>query len=631
MIPLLLALLATCAPAAAQTTPEALPIPKRAATMPRPWRPRLIEADRLLRIGSHERAERALDEAEKLGAPRTQVLRYRIELAQALDDAETVAALCREGLAARAAQPRLLRALARALMDLDRRTEAREALDDLFALNSNRGGVVAEAVLMWRESGYPDEGLALCDSLRAARHEDRLYMRQRAACLLDLDRVEEGMAEYVRELGLNPLNLPMIREALWDLLPDGVPVERALAALEELDEGTSPEPALLRVDLRLRQGDDRRALETVRPLLDVPAWSEAVMRFVSGRAREADLQADDRVRHATQRWLTEVLSALLSEGRLPRGRRPRVADLLAGVCEQVLERGDAGTDPARAVERLGAALDLVKLYSPGSTRLYSAQIRLAAHTRDVLKRPAAAARRLEALLVDLNLPLEGVALARLALGECHLAAGDTARARTVLTRLGADTRFHGAAAHAHALLGRLDFAQGSWETARDRLAAVALDDPRADYVNDALDLALLVAEELVNPTGGPDRLRAYAPCVYWELRGDAEARRDALATFLAGTDAGAGEVDHLRDRARLELARLLVGAGEVADAAELCLRLAQDSPDGLRAAAALFLRGEALISAGRVREGREAWERLLIQYPDSLEAEDARMRLRSLS
>ena len=39
--------------------------------------------------------------------------------------------------------------------------------------------------------------------------------------------------------------------------------------------------------------------------------------------------------------------------------------------------------------------------------------------------PVRAAARLERLLVNLDLPLEGVALCRLELGLCRLAAGDT--------------------------------------------------------------------------------------------------------------------------------------------------------------------------------------------------------------
>ncbi|MBU1677122.1 tetratricopeptide repeat protein [bacterium] len=328
--------------------------------------------------------------------------------------------------------------------------------------------------------------------------------------------------------------------------------------------------------------------------------------------------------------MIDVFDELVSGDLVPRNQQARVADLLAGVCEDALELGLLDADPERAVARLEAALELVKRRSPGSTRLYAAKIKLAGYTRDVLRRPREAAQSLERLLVDLDLPLEGVALARLALGECHLAAGDSARARAVLSRLGTNPQFSAAAGHAHYLLGRLDFAQGAWENARDRLAAVALDNPSANYANDALDLGLLIAEELSNPSGSPQRLEAYAPCVYWELARRPVYRQEALEGFLAATVSGGGGDDNLLDRARLDLALIYAEAGWVEKAAALCAAVVGEHPDGTRAAAALYRQGEILVMAGRVREGRGAWERLLAQYPDALETEDARAKLRSL-
>ena len=106
-----------------------------------------------------------------------------------------------------------------------------------------------------------------------------------------------------------------------------------------------------------------------------------------------------------------------------------------------------GSDPVKMFEslrRLAEVPDLVRRGHPESEHLYTAQIQLARFTRDQLGDPAAAAARLEHLLLDLDLPLEGVALARLALGESYLAASDTVRARQVLTALGASVAIYSA-------------------------------------------------------------------------------------------------------------------------------------------------------------------------------------------
>ena len=162
------------------------------------------------------------------------------------------------------------------------------------------------------------------------------------------------------------------------------------------------------------------------------------------------------------------------------------------------------------------------------------------------------------------------------------------------------------------------------------LAAVALDNARADYANDALDMGLLIAEELMNPTGGPSRLQTYASCIYYELARRPDDHRTALEDFMAKAVSDTPGDDPLLDRVRLELAGIYANEGRLVPAADLCGRVAREHPDGHRAAAALYRQGAYLIQAGREREGREVWERLLVQYPDALETDDTRERLRSL-
>jgi len=277
-------------------------------------------------------------------------------------------------------------------------------------------------------------------------------------------------------------------------------------------------------------------------------------------------------------------------------------------------------------------LERVRRGSPGSSRLYTAQISLARFVRDELRRPERAAAQLERLLVDLDLPLEGVALCRLELGVSHLAAGDSSRARTVLTRLGRSPRFPEAAGHAHYLLARLDMAQGHWETARDRFASVALDNPRADFANDALDLGLLLAEELENPVGGPPTLIRYAPVALQELMDRPDSLRAALAEFVewAGTALDTSSPQPLLERALYALALARRDSGEIDAALALCDRIVLDHPDGRYPDRALALKGEMLEADGRGDEARLAWERLLLQYPDAMIAEDVRESLRRL-
>ena len=248
--------------------------------------------------------------------------------------------------------------------------------------------------------------------------------------------------------------------------------------------------------------------------------------------------------------------------------RTRILDILAQVSEDALTAGMLAADPVAAAARMQEVLLLVRQGHPLSPHLYSAQIRLAHYQRDVLGKPDAAAASLERMLTDLDLPLEGVALARLTLGECYLAAGDTARGRLVLTRLGRGSRFREAAGHAHYHLARLDLAEGHWETARDRFASVALDNPMANYANNALDLGLAIAEELDNPTGGPAMLTLYARSSYFDLTVQPDSQRVALERYIrvASRQLDLEQPQHLLERSRFELARLYSDTGRLADA-----------------------------------------------------------------
>jgi len=257
---------------------------------------------------------------------------------------------------------------------------------------------------------------------------------------------------------------------------------------------------------------------------------------------------------------------------------------------------------------------------------------LAAYTRDILHQPAVAARRLEGLLLDLDMPLPGVALVRLSLGECYLAAGDTTRGRIVLTRLGRDPNFRKAGGHAHYHLARLDLAQGNLVTARDRFAVVAMDNPAAPYANDALELGLAITEEMDNPTGGPDLMLRYSEAVYYDLVADPEKRVLALEKFI--TDAllmvDMEEPQHLVERARFELATAYAEHGRVEEAILLFKTIVRDHPRGRFPAESLLQVSYLQRNQGQDDLARESLELLLSQYPDYLFIDDVRDVVRSL-
>jgi len=615
--------------------PRMIPVPRSRPTMAQYYDRQLAQIDQLIRLGYHSRAHALLEELAKAGASEDEVRRRRITIALAVGEHDRAVDLAREALAADRSDPVLWRELAAALAQRGDLADARDALDRFLGLVSRRdGGGFATAVDILQAAGDHTGAVALVDSARTVLGDPGFLARPRALALLALDRPEEAAREAVADLTASPFNLQLLRR---DLLAEDAPPLPPAFGDALLDLAGRPqvgaEVAVLAANVALVRGDAATARGLVLPRLDDTDAARAALHNAGTLARELPLIAGAREQQAVVDYLVAVLPELARHPRLTVRLHQRALEALAETCVQALQNDRLGPDPAAAADRFGELLALVRAGHPEAPELYAAQIALARYERDRLRRPLAAASRLEAMLLDLDLPLEGVALARLVLGESYLAARDTARARQVLTALGRDTEFRAPAGHAHFLLARLDLAQGHLGTARDRFAAVALDNPAAPYANDALELGLVVAEELQNPTGGPDLLLRYARSVWWDLAAEPDSQRVALERYVgrAAVQVDLDEPQPLLERARLELARLERGRGRTDAALAQLERIVLDQPDGRLAPRALALRGEILATErGDAASARREYERLLVQYPDYLFATEIRQRLREL-
>lgn len=597
------------------------------------WRSLMTRLDDALALGDTASSADLIARLQRLDAPSKQLITRRIRLAGMSGDQALVASLCREGLAESPRNAGLMRELARALLEMERLDAAEAVLDSMIEFSPSRRSTAASVVSLLRGAGHPDRALKLCEAEMARDPGGSRLGRQRAYCLIELGRIDGGMTAIAAALAERPLNLALIRQDLSAMLAGDTVRLRAAEALDA--SGAAADSAavrLLRADFRLWLGEADAAAAAVLPLLEDRARARELLGHAALVGREAPLLESPAERAAATAWLLEVLGRLASDSVLPQVLVRRALDLQAAAAEDALFAGLLPEQPAAAAERLAEILERIEAEDPASERLFTSRIALARFERDELQRPLSAASRLERLLSRVELPLEGEATARLLLGECRLAAGDTARGRRVLADLAADPRHRPTAGYAHFHLARLDLAQGHYAHARDRLASIALDSPAADYANDALDLGLAVAEELGNPVGGPRLLEHYARAVGWELAARPDRRAEALSGLVADA-ASAGDPEgpqHLVERARFELAELRLAAGDTAAAIEQCDRILLDHPDGRYPAAALDLKGRMLAAAGRAGEAREAWERLLLQYPEHLFADDVRDRVRSL-
>jgi len=597
-------------------------------------RRRVIELDRLLALGSLSRAETLLMDLEQHSVIARELFSRRIKLAQLKGDHDVAIALSREALIEQNRIPGLWRELTRSLLAVGQLDSARISAEKFIETNPNQRSATIVGMDMFLRSGHPIMAVALIDSMRIELGEPKFLVRQRALGLLGQGRQKEAAAELSIELRGNPYNYSLVRTELLE--GPYVPSEHH-EFVDELarrarEPGAQGGEALLVANLMVANGQAESALQMVDPLFVKANLAMVLLQNCLTLTRELKLLTNEVQIQASIEYLLEVLGRLAGPEINDMILRRRAADYLAAACETALEMNRLAADPESSVVRFNRLLDVVEETNPASEHLYSSRIKLAIYERDQLHDATGAARRLENMLLNLDLPTAGLALVRLTLGESYLAAGDTMRGRIVLTSLGRDPRFRQAGGHAHYHLARLDLAEGHFATARDRFAVIALDNPGANYANDALNLGLIISEEMENPTGGPDILALYSPSVYYDLTAQPEAQVVALENFVAEAF---GRLDHsapqhLYEKALFELALVYAEHDRIEESLAILQRVVLENPDGRYPGRALQLRGELLQAGGRGTAARTAWEQLLSQYPDYLFGDDVRERLKSL-
>jgi len=595
---------------------------------------RLQELDRKLSLGSVSQAQALITDLEQHSIMPGPLVTRRARLAQLQGDHAGAIRIAREGLNTQPTEVSLWRYLAGSLLVTAQTDSARIALDGFMKTSPELRSAGTVGIDMCLQTRRYRMAAGLIDSLRGVLEEPRYAALQKSQALLALDRKTAAAVEISAALREQPYNLSLVRGRLlqgnFDPKTDG----DFLQAMRSIADGPGSIPAekILVANMLLVSGRAREATDYALALTADAAAGNAILQNAGTLVRELELLDHDDQYDATVSYLLEVMEKTATSSVMPRLLRQRAADRLAEVCQQALVTGRLGDDPVAAVERFNDLVEEVRKVNPASDNLYAAQLTLARYLKDTLKDPERAARRLERLLLDPDLPTAGVALTRLSLGECYLAAADTARGRAVLTQLGRDPDYRDAAGAAHFQLARLDLAEGAWPTARDRFAVVALDNPGAPYANDSLELGLTVAEELDNPSGGPEILELYAPCVLAQVFERPNERLAALRTFVYEVTrrVDSDEPQHMLERGLFELGGALAEADSVVAARRVLRTLYTEHPDSRYAARAMNLAGQLLQAQGRLDEARDIWTRLLVQYPDDLFLADVREELENL-
>ena len=521
--------------------------------------------------------------------------------------------------------------------------DARESREGRSAYwSSERGRLLAEA-------GLQDEALAAWEDAIAAEPETEQTYRLVASALASARRYDEAIGVYERgrerlgrptlfdieratlyglalrygeaaDLYLSivsrePRALPAVRNQLVRMM-GGEGAAEAFAA--SADRALARDPTSLPVRslvgwLALERGDYRTALDATRALDRLEQQQgQGLLEFAraaegAGALDEANAALDE----ALQRYPEgpAALDATLA--------RAALADRRAREAGEHVGRGPTPfADAAR--EDYRAAMALTHEAPPHT-------LALAHLLRDVYADYDAATVLLQSVATGPD--AASAASAGLALGDVAVRAGDLDAAREHFTTVESAHRLGPAAEQARFELALLDFYEGLVYSALARVEAMD-DNTAADVSNDAISLRVTLQENIteVGPDTTSDGLRQYARAALLHRQGhdaDALARLDSLAAALTGHP--------IQDELLFLSAQTLRALERPADAVNALERLASIDPTS-------FFRDRSLVLQAEIFEmdlddrasAADRYDRLLIDFPASLFAPEARLRLRRL-
>lgn len=525
-----------------------------------------------------------------------------------------------------------LRQLADARHRLGRSEEAERTLERAIALDpmdASRIAVIANIYAQWGMEERAIDVLLeardrLDDPLEFAQSLSRHYQR--------VGNGVEAVREACRVVAAGPLNLAIMRGQVVQLAEefpeDGARMLQAAREVEA-DYPDVPQLQILGAELAISLGDEDGAWAGLRPLVSEPPLGQDLLRIaIAGLADSRLPDADAEASLRRLRLSVRISRGLLGNETLPRSLEPRAYDTLVRSLLGILDndafaRLDRADRESWLDESRTAVLDMNDRY-PGNRLAAAATLRLAEVYTDALGDPDKAIELFNSVARDPSASSENILTARLGLARAYVVAGDTLQARQDLERIGADRTNPDGQNRAQYHLGLLDFMGGEYLEAGERLKAVALRAPREAYTNDALDLAILVAEEEFSGAPDEEGLNQYGVMLYQRATHQSEEMLQTLA-LIAERPASP-----VRDRSRLNLVEIYRQRGDYETALGWVDRVIADSPESRVVPEALDLRAGLLLATGRPEQARESWERILLEHEDYVMVDRVRDRLAEL-
>jgi len=633
----LAAFLVLAAPARAQ---EPTPVPAQAwdmvtdadSTQVLPEEVVRRRVEMLLRNGRREEAVELLESRQARQELEPSLRRRLARLYDQLSRFEDLEALLEPTLEG-PGEPTLadLRMLAEARLALDKDEAADAVLDRILARDREDPGLLRLAATMLGHADREGDAIALLEEGRQRLRMPLEFSQQLGSLHAERGAWADAVREYLNVIVMNPLNVSLIRGQILDLVDGagsiGPILEEAEAHVSR--HATVPQLGLVLAELRQRNGDPEGAWEVLAPLVGDETFLQDLLQMAMAGLADSRLpDADPEETLSSLQLSARVLRGLLTHEALPGSLAPRIYDALSRTLLAILSNrafeGLSGEERLAVLEESRRSVISMHRRFPTHQLTASALLRLAGIYVDSLHRAEEAIDLYRRLQMDPNAPRDQVRLARVGLGRAYVAAGDTAAARELFTDMGRDRSFEEGQARAHYHLGLLDFMGGHFQTAQERFSSVALDAPTAEFTNDSLDLAMLLAEQRM--TGAPDEagLSRYGRALYHRATFQPDSLEVELRALTGSDTAG------LSQRAHLDLARHYRDAGRPTDALRVLEDLVRNSAFSRYAAAGLDLKGELLEERGDVVGAREAYTAVLLEHENYVYIDSVRDKLRQL-
>ena len=524
------------------------------------------------------------------------------------------------------------RLLAEARYERDRPEEARATLDRLIERDPNDTSLRRMVANVLGQRGRVAEAIDILVEGRRISGDPLDFAQLLGRFHARLGQMPDAVREYCKVIVASPLNVSLMRGQVLEMASDAPQqIEAMLEVAREMAarHRDVPQIGIVVAELEMRAGDADAAWKTLSRLVGERELTQEMLRLaLAGLADSRLPDADPDQILPRLRLSARVARAMLANETVPASLEPRVYDTLVRSLLAMLENDAFGRldrdEQFDILDETRRSIVEMQERFAGNRLTASALLRLAGVYVDALHEPEPAIELYELLAVNTSSSREEVNLARLGLARAHVAQGDTATAREMFTSIGQDMDFVEGQGRAQYHLGLIDFMGGELTTAQDRLKAVAAEAPRAEYTNDALDLALVLVEHEMSGDTDDTSLLQYGAALYQKATHQPDALVNTLVEIAEGSPGG------VRERARLDLARLAHDRRDHDEAVVWATRVADEAAVSRYAAPALDLKGEVLEQAGRPDEALAVYERLLLEHEGYVLMDRIRDRVRAL-